>query len=253
MDYESLDRLTGLPLAFRAIPVDAECGAAVYADIDRLGALNDWYGIGLGDLVIAAVADAIQRASPYPAYRAGGEEFLVTIPTNHPEQGALVAASIADAVVTADRLPAHVADRMRAVLEQPTHDPWRNFLLTKQPVLVDAAIRYVTISVGVATADETGDSRIKTLAGQAMRALNSARRERGQGPFQSRWPPPEALSPFEVLRNGQPYRSAATLEEAQELIATLTLSDGGDGGRRVTFQIRHSGDGSIVEPRSDRR
>jgi hypothetical protein len=105
MDFNLPDPLTGLLWAPRTIPAGARFGAVVWIDIDHLKPLNDEHGHRLGDLIIAVVAHAIATASPHPTYRAGGDEFAVTIPTHEAHQAAHVADAIREAVAIADRLP----------------------------------------------------------------------------------------------------------------------------------------------------
>jgi len=233
MDDEALDRLTGLPVAFPVIRANAEYGAAVYADIDELKPLNECYGVTLGDAVIAAVANAIDHASPYPTYRFGGDEFLVTIPPADADQATSVTTRVEAAVTAADRLLDHVSARVRS-------DAWPNYLLTGQARMVDAAIEHVTISVGVATAAETGDSRLETLAGQAMQAMYRARHEHRHGPNPPKQPP-EALWPLEVWGDRRRWQYAATIEEARELLSEFTRWELKQHRPPVDFQVRRRG------------
>src|SRR5207342_2303291 len=78
----------------------------------QLKPLNDAHGPMVGDLVISVVADAIATTSLYPAYRFGGDEFAITIPTADADQAADVADGVRRAVAAADRVPARLADRL---------------------------------------------------------------------------------------------------------------------------------------------
>ncbi len=59
--------------------------ACIVVDVDRLQALNDLGGRGLGDAVIKGVADTIRRSvrEVDVVARFGGEEFLVALPSTH--------------------------------------------------------------------------------------------------------------------------------------------------------------------------
>ena len=63
-------------------------GCLALADIDRFKSINDGYGHGNGDLVLAAVAgQLIENLRPYDSvYRFGGEEFLLCLPETGPEE-----------------------------------------------------------------------------------------------------------------------------------------------------------------------
>jgi GGDEF domain-containing protein len=169
--FPNPDPLSGLPHGLRAIAPDFECGAVVWTNIDRLMSVNHAHGHMVGDLVIAAVADAIERSTPLPTYRRGGDEFLVTIPAVEADHAGSIADRIQQAVAAADHLSAHVADGVRAFGNQEFLDhhgqvvrlwPEGRFdrVLAEQHDVIDAAIRTITISVGVATAAKTEDGSI---------------------------------------------------------------------------------------------
>ncbi|MDF1793887.1 MAG: diguanylate cyclase [Thalassobaculaceae bacterium] len=58
------------------------------ADIDHFKAINDTFGHGVGDQVLAAVStELIDNLRPYDSvYRYGGEEFLICLPDTGPEE-----------------------------------------------------------------------------------------------------------------------------------------------------------------------
>jgi diguanylate cyclase (GGDEF)-like protein len=106
----STDALTGLPNQ-RAVQVNLKrmsaqaqrSGfplAAIMFDLDHFKQINDTYGHGKGDQVLATVgqvtAGAI-RASDFSG-REGGEEFVVLLPATDREQAAVVAESLRKAI-----------------------------------------------------------------------------------------------------------------------------------------------------------
>jgi len=106
----STDALTGLPNQ-RAVQINLRrmtaqalrSGfplAAIMFDLDHFKQINDTYGHGKGDQVLATVgqvtAGAI-RASDF-AGREGGEEFVVLLPATDRDQGAVVAESLRKAI-----------------------------------------------------------------------------------------------------------------------------------------------------------
>jgi diguanylate cyclase (GGDEF)-like protein len=108
----STDALTGLPNQ-RAVQVNLRRMAAqalrsgfplaaIMFDLDHFKQINDTYGHGKGDQVLATVgqvtAGAI-RASDF-AGREGGEEFVVLLPATDREQGAVVAETLRKAIAT---------------------------------------------------------------------------------------------------------------------------------------------------------
>jgi diguanylate cyclase (GGDEF)-like protein len=106
----STDALTGLPNQ-RAVQVNLRrmsaqalrSGfplAAIMFDLDRFKQINDTYGHGKGDQVLATVGQVTSgaiRASDF-AGREGGEEFVVLLPATDREQAATVAESLRKAI-----------------------------------------------------------------------------------------------------------------------------------------------------------
>lgn len=73
---------------------------AVMLDLDHFKHINDRYGHGTGDEVLAAVGAAINanlRASDF-AGRYGGEEFLILLPNTSAQGGMLVAEKVREAI-----------------------------------------------------------------------------------------------------------------------------------------------------------
>ncbi|KXO09525.1 diguanylate cyclase/phosphodiesterase (GGDEF & EAL domains) with PAS/PAC sensor(s) [Moritella sp. JT01] len=64
--------------------VKSEC-VFVYMDINNFKSINDNYGHHVGDLVLVALAQHIQRNWPGKAYRIGGDEFVLTLNKIEPE------------------------------------------------------------------------------------------------------------------------------------------------------------------------
>ncbi|GIC75561.1 GGDEF domain-containing protein [Moritella sp. F3] len=64
--------------------VKGEC-VFVYLDINHFKQINDTYGHHVGDLVLVALAQNIQRNCPGKAYRIGGDEFVLTLNKIVPE------------------------------------------------------------------------------------------------------------------------------------------------------------------------
>ncbi|QUM86241.1 GGDEF domain-containing protein [Moritella sp. 28] len=64
--------------------VKSEC-VFVYMDINNFKSINDNYGHHVGDLVLVALAQHIQRYWPGKAYRIGGDEFVLTLNKIVPE------------------------------------------------------------------------------------------------------------------------------------------------------------------------
>ncbi len=54
--------------------------AVLFIDLDRFKAVNDNHGHLVGDRLLAEVAERLRKAAmPYPAYRIGGDEFVVLV------------------------------------------------------------------------------------------------------------------------------------------------------------------------------
>ena len=108
----STDALTGLPNQ-RAVGVNLKrmsaqalrSGfplAAIMLDLDHFKQINDTYGHGKGDQVLATVGEITAgaiRASDF-AGREGGEEFIVLLPATDREQAAVVAEGLRKAIAT---------------------------------------------------------------------------------------------------------------------------------------------------------
>ncbi|MEO3691031.1 MULTISPECIES: GGDEF domain-containing protein [unclassified Roseateles] len=105
-DLSSRDALTGLvnrrsfemALAREVDRVarSGEPALLLSLDIDHFKAVNDTYGHGAGDLVIKAVAEAVNQAvRPMDLVaRVGGEEFAIILPSCQAHLGAVVAERI---------------------------------------------------------------------------------------------------------------------------------------------------------------
>jgi diguanylate cyclase (GGDEF)-like protein len=108
----STDALTGLPNTravqdtFKRMVAHAarteQPLAAVLLDLDHFKQINDTYGHGRGDEVLAATADAMRSAVRTADFvgRYGGEEFLILLPGTSREGAAVAAETIRNAVAT---------------------------------------------------------------------------------------------------------------------------------------------------------
>ena len=147
------DALTGLPNnrsvrdTARRMVAEATRGArplsALLLDLDHFKNINDTYGHGPGDEVLAAVGEALRstvRESDF-AGRYGGEEFLILLPDT----------DLASGLAVAEKLRASVAT-----------------------IEVSGVDRPITASVGVATLPAHGHDT-PTLLRSADRALYSAK------------------------------------------------------------------------------
>jgi diguanylate cyclase (GGDEF)-like protein len=92
------DPLTGLrakPAFNRAVPYRA----AIWVDVDHLKALNDRAGNAAGDQAIVEIARAIRGfTGDDSTWRAGGDEFLVTLPGSWEGDALALGARIRSAV-----------------------------------------------------------------------------------------------------------------------------------------------------------
>jgi len=119
--------------------------AIIAVDVDHFKKLNDKYGHQVGDVVLQAIANAIQfsvREEDVPA-RLGGEEFLVLLRNPSPGYALEIGERIRQNVRELDLIEAGVADR-------------------------------VTVSVGVASAERSGEP-IEDIMERADRALYAAK------------------------------------------------------------------------------
>ncbi len=85
----------------RAVRTGAPCCVAL-SDIDHFKKVNDTYGHGVGDEVLAAVAGRfLSRMRPYDLiYRYGGEEFLMCLPNADPKTAANVLERLRDTLAS---------------------------------------------------------------------------------------------------------------------------------------------------------
>ncbi|WP_417069963.1 diguanylate cyclase [Niveibacterium terrae] len=118
-------------------------------DIDYFKAFNDAFGHPAGDRCIQTVARAIERCARRPgdvAARYGGEEFAVILPDT-PAAGAL-----------------HIAEQIR-----------QGVLAAQIPAGKSVANGWVSVSIGVATADDGSDRSVSALLAAADAALYQAK------------------------------------------------------------------------------
>lgn len=153
------DPLTGVPnrrlladrlgVALATARRDGGAVAVLFCDLDGFKAINDTYGHGVGDLMLTAVADRLQRAGREvdTVGRIGGDEFVV------------IAGGVEDAA-TAEQL----AERVRRTVEEP--------------LTVEGATLHPRVSVGLHLDDGTGTAEeALTRADHRMYALKTARRQ----------------------------------------------------------------------------
>ena len=110
-------------------------------DVDHFKAINDTWGHGQGDLVLAAIAETCKHSlRPQDVIgRFGGEEFIVALPDTHPK----------DALMVAERLQQRISD-LEVMEAMPGHR--------------------LTVTIGIAGfPDENAD--LDALIQQADRAL----------------------------------------------------------------------------------
>lgn len=105
-----VDPLTGAlnrsALESRLPELARECGdgpaTLIVVDLDHFKAVNDTFGHGVGDLVLAAVADRLQAELRFidVLYRIGGEEFVVLLPGIDETEGTVIAERLRVAVAS---------------------------------------------------------------------------------------------------------------------------------------------------------
>ncbi len=179
------DRLTGIwnrgaildQLAYEADRMQrhGQPLAVAIADLDHFKQINDAYGHLAGDAVLRTAAQKVRRVIRTYDHlgRYGGEEFLLVLP---------------DADV---EIAACVAERMRRVV-------------AADPVVLDAALVRVTMSVGVASVRRHGPD-LDALIHAADEALYRAK-ARGRNRVETQWPespsrPPTVLLPPAAARS----------------------------------------------------
>ncbi len=126
-----------------------EAMSLVLLDIDHFKDYNDEYGHQMGDQCLVQVAAAIQSCSKRDidlVARIGGEEFVVIMPSTNALGALNMAEKVHQAIVKLD-----ISHRASPVA------------------------RYVTASLGVATADPVGEGDYSKLVGAADRALYEAK------------------------------------------------------------------------------
>ncbi|HEY6897947.1 MAG TPA: diguanylate cyclase [Rhodocyclaceae bacterium] len=163
LEYQAhTDSLTGLPnrsyffeLAERELSRSARYGSALsllMLDVDRFKAINDTYGHKAGDLVLAAVAQAMRTAlrGVDVLGRIGGEEFAVVLTETGRDAAADAAQRLCEAV------------------------------FATQTCLPDGRLVSATVSIGVAPLVSRGTSLDSLIqhADQAMYAAKRAGRNR---------------------------------------------------------------------------
>ncbi len=147
------DELTGLPNrrallaeADRRQPTEATPLELIFLDLDRFKVMNDYLGHGVGDKVLATIADRIRdaiRPADFAA-RLGGDEFVVLLGPN--EEGVTVA---------------DVATDLLEVISRPT--------------VIDGMEIVHSGSIGIAISSHPGHTA-EELLGQADIALYAAKR-----------------------------------------------------------------------------
>lgn len=125
-------------------------GAVALIDVDHFKRFNDELGHAAGDVVLREVARRIKAAcrASDSVGRWGGEEFLVLLPDTDLEEASILSERLREAVAA-------------------------------QPFVVDAhgTTRYVTVSIGVAVADQmlVGDAKARTDKGESVVVCNADR------------------------------------------------------------------------------
>lgn len=152
------DELTGLPnrrafdLALaselRRAARDHTSLAVLMVDVDHFKRVNDRFGHGVGDVVLARIAKEISRSIRRPgdfAARYGGEEFTVILPAT--EAGGA----------------SFIAERMRLAIA------------SMDPCPIEPGLGKVTVSIGIATGSVPASSLGAELLTRADRALYEAK------------------------------------------------------------------------------
>lgn len=122
--------------------------SVIMLDIDHFKQVNDQFGHLVGDRVIVEVARRIQKALRRIdlACRYGGEEFAVLLPETPIMQAEMVATRL-----------------------------WK--VVTRQPTVSGELILQITVSVGVATYQHTGEITVDTLLDRADKAMYAAKQK----------------------------------------------------------------------------
>jgi diguanylate cyclase (GGDEF)-like protein len=151
------DVLTGLPnrrlvqirLAESAEHAERGSAALLFLDLDRFKEVNDTLGHAAGDALLVQVAQRIIAAAgpQHLVARLGGDEFIVL--SHGLEKDALAA----------------LAERIRLTIERP-------FSVAGQPC-------HISVSLGIARADETGELDLLRAADMAMYAAKKCGGNRG--------------------------------------------------------------------------
>ncbi len=131
----------------RALDVrNGRCTSVLLIDIDRFKRVNDVHGHAAGDLMLRAVAGAVQEVSRRSdvVARWGGEELLMVLPDTPPEKALLA------------------GERVRSAVEGLS-------------VPVSDAVISVTVSIGSATALGGDRRRMESLLADADLALYAAK------------------------------------------------------------------------------
>jgi len=120
--------------------------SVIMLDIDHFKQVNDQFGHLVGDRVIVEVARRIQKALRRIdlACRYGGEEFAVLLPETPLLQAEMVASRL-----------------------------WN--VVTRQPTVSGELVLKITVSVGVATYQHTGEITVDDLLDQADQAMYAAK------------------------------------------------------------------------------
>jgi GGDEF domain-containing protein len=193
---ELRDSMTGLPNR-HALERDMEgrpIGAVLFIDYDQMKRLNDLHGHVAGDLVICAVADIVSGIAPGRTYCVGGARLLVVVPLVA-ETGAIeLAERLRAAVAAASSIPPTVDARLRDEAGLPNAELWWAPIAegldgpSRQDAV--AALRSLTVSIGVATKRTSDADQLRELWRDAAAACQDAKARGGNhvcaekfGPF----------------------------------------------------------------------